>query len=213
LGAAQFTTLQGAVELSSSDGSRSIGAVSGVATSSGDSAGFPGSLYLKRALVLENDRVFGFGLGGTLPADDVGSRGSIFPWLFCSHRLRDDIWGQGAITLNLPFSPRNDLAVFLDYGFLIPITNMSWIPDSVQVYFAPEFHANFALRDGSGGLGGFSGTTAVQNSFGSPDFILNSTIGFGVRKGPFDLQAGLAVPLLSQRFFNYESIVRIGYRF
>jgi hypothetical protein len=217
------TVFQGRVEVPFQDGQSAVGFAGGFASVNGVSAGLAPTVYGKRVLRATDDGVFGGGLGATLPADVGGASGSLFPWLFATRRVRGDVWSQGLVSLTVPFSRAADLAVNLDYGLLVPVGGAAAGADGLQVYFLPELHGSFALRGGSGvtipnGAGTFNtrfpnGVEAGNAPRYGSGFVLNTTLGFGVRKGPFDLQVGFAVPLLDNRFYRYETIARVTYRY
>jgi len=199
--------------LTNSTGNAEVGGYLGLLSGGGDSAALSPTVYGKRALVMEDDRLVGIGLGVGLPTGETGIDGSLFPWIFTTRRIGGgDSWFTGSATLIIPFGESQDFACRVDAGLMIPVYRGG--PESFQVYFQPELHANFALSNGSGNFGSsLESLGAASNRFGNPDFAVNTTLGFGIRRGSYDLQIGVAIPLLNDRFYNYETIFRAGYRF
>jgi hypothetical protein len=192
------STQQVLFELASPDGRNGFGVSSGVRSNrNNDSQGLAPSLYGKRILTSSDDGVFGVGLGGTLPIGNADN-GNIFPWVFGARRVTGDTWLQGVAGVNVPFSNTDDFFGHVDLGLVVPLAGRSAGPRGVKLYFMPELHMNYVIDRGTAG---------------NPGFVLNSTMGFGARLRGVDVQIGMAFPLLRERFYDYESILRITYRF
>lgn len=207
-GAGAYSNLRVAVEIANPEGTGSFGAVTGTSDLGGASSGLAPSLYVKRVLASSEHGLVGVGLGGTLPTGG-GQDGNIFPWAFCATRVTGDTWLQSLVGVSVPFGSSQETVGYADAGLVVPLYEAGPGARGVKLYFLPELHANFGISGGDGGGGG----NALTQEFGNPGFVLNSTIGFGARVGSLDIQSGIAFPLLTDRFYNYESILRMSYRY
>ncbi len=207
-----ITNIGFGAEVATADRRTAFGVIGGLGTANGGSAALSPAIYGKRVLRASENGMCGIGLGGSFPVGSSGTDGSLFPWLFATHRVTGDIWGQGSASVVIPFSGANDFATYLDYGWLVPIPVRFDNAQSVRLYFMPELHANFPISRGDGNTT-FAGSSELATDYGNPGFVLNTTLGFGVRTGGVDAQFGVAIPILDNRYYSYETVFRVSYRY